>query len=190
MRWFIILTVTFMVTPVAAENLLVNPDFDLDPTVPGNGWSNIGTGSFLWIQTNGDPMPPSARTDQIGDESMVLFQCVSINGAMSLDFSARSYTHSSIGMASNGVFLSVFPTGDCSGDPIETVTTDQNSAPNWYFRERVGYISPANTLSARIELSSEANGTNNFISWDNVMLSSQIVATDTRYWGSIKAIYK
>lgn len=190
MRWIVILTVALMVTPATAENLLVNPDFDLDPTVPGNGWSTIGSGTLLWNQANGDPTPPSARTDQIGTESMVLFQCISVTDGMSVDFSARSFTHSSIGTASNGVSLTVFPTGDCSGAPIETVTTDRQSFPGWVLRERFGYITPANTLSARIELSSDANGTNNFISWDNVMFSSQITATETRTWGSIKAIYK
>jgi len=190
MRWLVFLTVTLLATPVTAENLLVNPDFDLDPTVPGNGWSTIGTGSFLWVQTNGDPMPPSARTDQNGTESMILFQCVEVTGDMGLDFSALSFTHSSIVPANNGVSLSVFSTLDCSGTPIETVLTDQTSSPNWYLRERIGYITPVNAFSARIELFSEANGSNNYISWDSVRIITPSTPTDTRTWGSIKALYK
>ena len=190
MRWLVFLTVTLLATSVAAENLLVNPDFDLDPTVPGNGWSTIGTGSFLWVQADGDPMPPAARTDQNGTESMILFQCVEVTGGMGLDFSARSFTHGSTGLSANGVSLSVFPTLDCSGPPIETIPTDQESFPDWYLRERFGYITPANTLSARIELSSDANGTINNISWDSVKLITPSTPTETRTWGSIKAIYK
>jgi hypothetical protein len=144
----------------------------------------------VWNQAFGYPLMPSARTDQNGTESMILFQCVEVTGGAGLDFSAYSFTHSAVGLAANGVSLSVFPTLDCSGPPIETVPTDQGSFPDWYLRERFGYITPANTLSARIELSSEANGTVNNISWDSVKLITPSTPTETRTWGSIKAIYK
>ena len=190
MRWLVFLAVTLFATSVTADNLLINPDFDLDPTIPGNGWSSTGTGSFLWIQSGGDPAPPSARTSQVGDESMILFQCVAVTGGLTLDFSSRSYTHSSSVPAHNGVSLSVFPTADCSGAPIETVIADQNSVPGWYMRERIGYVTPANTLSARIELFSEANGANNDISWDHVILTSQVTAAEASTWGGVKTLFR
>ena len=62
MRWFALLATMLLAVPVAAQNLLSNPDFDLDPTVPGNDWSTTGTGDLLWNQGKGDPSPPSART--------------------------------------------------------------------------------------------------------------------------------
>ena len=190
MRWLIFLMTALLVTPVMAENLLTNPEFDLDPTIPGNGWSTVGTGLFLWNQSSGDPTAPSARTDQIDDESMILFQCVEITGGLTFDFSARSYTHSSIGASNNGVALSVYESSDCSGDPIETVYTDQTTFPNWALRERQGYTAPANALSARIELFSEANGDNNYISWDNVKLTTPSVPVETKNWSNIKALFR
>jgi hypothetical protein len=190
MRWMVMLAATLLAGSATAENLLFNPDFDLDPTVPGNGWSTIGTGAFTWGQAFGAPTPPSARTDQSDAESMILYQCVSITGGMTLDFSARSFTHGSIGSASNGVALSVYTTVDCSGDPIETVFTDQLSFPSWALRERFDYVTPTSTLSARIELLSEANGDISNISWDNVMVSPQSTPVVTRSWRSMKALFK
>jgi hypothetical protein len=182
--------ITLLVAPVAAQNLLTNPDFDLDPTVLANGWSTTGTGALLWNDGKGDPSPPSARTDQSGTERMILFQCVAIVGGASYNFSARSYTHASTGPATNGVSLSVFPTVDCSGDPIENVPTNQESFPNFALRERIGYVTPGNARSARIELLSDANGTMNDISWDNIMVDGPPVPVEDGTWGAIKALYR
>jgi len=190
MRLIALLATTLLAAPVAAQNLLTNPDFDLDPTVPGNGWSTTGTGALLLNQAIGDPSPPSARTNQSGTESMILFQCVAITEGASYDFSARSYTHSSTAPATNGVSLSVFATVDCSGAPIENIPTNQGSFPNFALRERVGYVTPVNARSARIELLSDANGAINHISWDNIMLGGPPVPVEAGTWGTIKALYK
>jgi len=176
--------------PAVAQNLLTNPDFDLDPTVPGNGWTAEGTGVFAWNQFEGDPSLPSAQTTQVDSESMILFQCVEITGDTPYSFSSRSFTHSSTVPATNGVSLSVYPTTDCSGAPIESVDTDQSSFPDWGLRQRDGYITPANALSARIELYSTANGTVNDISWDHVFVREATVASERTTWGGIKARYR
>jgi len=190
MRLIALLATTLLAAPVAAQNLLINPDFDLDPNVPGNGWSTTGAGALLWDQGIGDPSPPSARTNQSGTERMILFQCVAIVGGASYDFSARSYTHRSIGPATNSVSLSVFSTLDCSGTAIENITTNQESYPNFALRERVGYVTPANARSARIELLSDANGATNEISWDNIIVEGPPVPVDAGTWGAIKTQYK
>lgn len=163
---------TILTTSVSA-NLLENPDFDLDPTNPANGWTAEGTGSLIWNQTSGDPSPPSARTNQFAGESMILYQCVGIVGGTSYDFSARSFTHSSIGSGTNGVRMSVYSSNDCSGLALETVATNQTSFPNWALREQNGYIAPVDASSARIELYSAGNEDQNQISWDNVMVDGQ-----------------
>jgi len=121
---------------------------------------------------------------------MVLNQCVGIIGGESYDFMVNSFTHGAIGPALNSVSLSVYSTVDCSGSPIETVFTDQLSFPDWALREHLDYITPANALSARILLSSEANGETSRISWDNVVIRQHVVATDHRTWGCIKAMYR
>src|SRR4026209_1456336 len=139
MRLIALLATLLLAAPVAAQNLLINPDFDLDPTVPANGWSTTRTRGPVWGQAVGDPGPPSARTTQSDAESMILFQCVPIVGGASYDFSAHSYTYTSIGPATNSVSLSVFATTDCSGVAIENIETNQQSFPNFSFRERVGY---------------------------------------------------
>lgn len=172
MKLSIFTLLTILATSVSA-NLLENPDFDLDPTISGNGWTAVGTGSFLWNQSGGDPSPPSARTNQFAGESMILYQCVGIVGGTSYDFSARSFTHSSIGTGTNGVRMSVYSSNDCSGLALETVATDQTSFPDWALRERNGYIAPASASSARIELYSEGNEDQNQISWDNVIVDGQ-----------------
>lgn len=64
-----LLATMLLAMPVAAQNLLVNPDFDLDPTVSGNGWSTTGTGTLSWNQATGEPSAPSARTSQNGQSS-------------------------------------------------------------------------------------------------------------------------
>lgn len=108
-------TLILAAAPAVAQNLLDNPQFAQDPTVPGNGWETEGTGTFTWNQSSGDPATPSARTTQHSDEAMILFQCVEILGDMNYGFWSRSYTHASVGGASNGVRLSVFASSDCTG---------------------------------------------------------------------------
>ena len=99
-----------------------------------------------------------------------------------------------INIASNadhhGEGLSVFATVDCSGDPIENVPTNQQSFPNFSLRERIGYVTPADARSARIELLSDANGAMNDISWDNIMVDGPPVPVEYGTWGAIKALYK
>jgi len=137
---FLILAVS---APSFAQNLLTNPQFDLDPTIPGNGWETEGTGELVWNTITGQPSAPSARTNQFDDESMILFQCVQIVGGTDYDFSAQSFTHLSIGTSTNGVRLSVYDSADCSGSPLETVPTNQGGFPNWSLRERFGYAAPS-----------------------------------------------
>jgi hypothetical protein len=190
MRWIALLATLLLAAPVAAQNLVINPDFDLDPTIPANGWSTTGTGALVWHQATGDPNPPSARTTQNGSESMILFQCVPIVGEASYDFSARSYTFTSIGPATNSVSLSVFTTADCSGAAIENIATNQQSFPNFSLRERIGYVAPVTAQSGRIELLSNANGATNDIAWDNVMVVGPPVPVAAGTWGAIKALYQ
>jgi hypothetical protein len=121
---------------------------------------------------------------------MTLYQCVPIVGGSSYDFSARSYTYTSIGLAFNRVSLTVFESNDCSGSPIETVETNQESFPNFALRERNDYPAPANARSARIELLSSANGTINDIAWDNIILTGPAVPVEAGTWGAIKALYR
>lgn len=188
--YILVVLVVLLAATASAQNLIVNPDFDLDPTIPGNGWTAIGTGILSWNEGTGDPDPPSARTEQSDTESMILCQCVEILGGRAYDFSARSYTHAAIGSASNGVSLSVYESVDCSGSPIETTPTDQSSFPDWALREYEGYISPPNALSARIELHSDANGDIDNVSWDNVKLTVQPLDARPSTWGGIKALYR
>ena len=191
MRLITLLATMLLAAPVTAQNLLVNPDFDLDPTISGNGWSTTGTGTLSWNQAAGEPSAPSARTSQDGTELMVLSQCVPIVGGSSYDFSARSHTYTSISPARNGVSLSVFTTDDCSGAPIENVPTNQETFPtDFALRERNGYVVPANARSARIELLSDANGAINDITWDHVVLAGPAVAVEDGTWGAIKALYR
>jgi hypothetical protein len=190
MRLIALLATMLLAAPVAAQNLLINPDFDLDPTLPANGWSTTGTGALVWNQPIGDPSPPSARTTQSGTESMMLFQCVPIVGGASYDFSARSYTYSSTAPATNSVSLSVFATADCSGAAIENIATNQQSFPNFGLRERIGYVAPVTAQSGRIELLSNANGANNDIASDNVMVVGPPVPVAAGTWGAIKALYQ
>jgi hypothetical protein len=190
MRRIAFLSLVLFAAAASGQNLIVNPDFDLDPTIPGNGWTAIGTGILSWNEGTGDPDPPSARTGQSDTESMILCQCVEILGGRTYDFSARSYTHASIGSSSNGVSLSVYESVDCSGSPIETTFTDLESYPDWALREYVGYISPPNALSARIELHSDANGDIDDVSWDSVKLAAQPLAAEPSTWGGIKALYR
>jgi len=190
MRWIALLATTLWAAPVAAQNLLINPDFDQDPTVSGNGWSATGTGSLEWNQALGDPSPPSARTHQTGTQSMTLWQCVPIVAGSSYDFSARSYTYTSTAPAMNRVALAVFASDDCSGAPIETVIANQQTFPNFALRERIGYVAPLNARSARIELLSDANSTVNDITWDNVILHGPATPVAYGTWGAIKAVYR
>ncbi len=190
MRSIIILVAMLAATIVSAQNLIINPDFDLDPTITENGWSTIGTGVLEWNQSTGDPSPPSAHTLQENEESMILFQCVAIIGGTTYDFSARSFTHAATGLATNGVTLSFYDNTDCTGEPIETVTTNQLSFPNFAMRSRSNYLAPVNAQGARIELTSTANGTISNISWDNVMLLGNGVAADSKAWSDIKDFYR
>lgn len=191
MRLFILLIMPILVAaPAAAQNLLENPQFNLDPTVPGHGWTVSGTGTAAWVPGAGDPEPPSVRTTQSGAESMSLFQCVEIVGGLTYDFWTRSYTHSSIGAARNGVRLVIFAATGCSGAELEIVGTDTNAVPNWYQRLRLGYVAPPGAGSALFELYSEANGDNNDISWDDTMLREHVVAAEKSSWGTLKALYR
>jgi len=190
MLWKILTIVVLLATPSLAQNLLQNPDFDLDPTIPGNGWDIIGTGIFEWLPNDGYPAAPSVAMDQVADESMILCQCAPVVGGEEYNFSSYSYTPSSYGGATNGVYLSTYSTPDCSGIPIETVKADQASAPDWYFRERVGYIVPGSAMSAKIELRSVANGGRNNICWDHVVLERQLVPVKNNSWGNVKALYR
>jgi hypothetical protein len=190
MRLIALLATMLLAAPAAAQNLLVNPDFDLDPTIAGNGWSKTGTGTLVWFETFGDPSPPCARSTQNGAESMILYQCVHIVGGATYDFSGRSFTHSSIGLAHNSVSLSVYATDDCSGAPIENVETNQNSFPNFSLRQRFGYVAPLNARSARIELLSDAGGTTDDISWDTIILTGPATAVESGTWGTIKSFYR
>ena len=45
-------------------NLLINPEFDLDPAT--NGWTYVGTGTLSHNNSSGQPALPSARTDHTG----------------------------------------------------------------------------------------------------------------------------
>jgi hypothetical protein len=191
MRWIALVAVVLLASPAAAQNLLLNPDFDLDPTGGGTGWVATGSGSFTWNQGVGDPAPPSIRTTQNNDESMTVCQCVQITALGTYDFSARSYTNSATGSAQNGVSLSVFTSTDCSGSPLETVSTNTVTFPNWALRERTGYVAPMGAQSGLIILSSAANGTVSDISWDSVILTGPgTVDATPKSWGMLKDLYK
>ncbi len=167
-------TFTLLATSAAAANLLKNPDFDLDPTNPANGWTAVGNGTLSHNVNKGDLAPPSARCDNTEVQSLTLQQCVGIVGGTPYDFSARSFTHLSTGegVSTNSVSVSFFSSSDCTDDFLSNVPTDTGSFPNWALREAKGVLAPANANSARIELNAEATGAGTImnISWDNVIL--------------------
>jgi hypothetical protein len=167
----LVLIAACLAHPVAAQNLVVNSGFDLDPTDPANGWATDGTGWLSHILWFGDPAPPSARTDCEGAEWLVLSQCVRVAAGESYEFSARSYTHHAITAATNSVSLSFFSDPDCSAGWLTTVATDHQSFPNWALRWSTDVIAPAGATAARIELNADAAGYLMNISWDDVVVT-------------------
>ena len=152
-----------------ADNLLVNPNFDLDPTDPANGWIAVGTGTVEFLGGVGQPDPPSVRLLATAGQAVTLEQCRPIQGGTPYDFRARSYTSQAIGDATNSVALSVFSLEGCSG-LLETVATDLGEFPDWYLRRRHGYVPPLAAASARIELASIANSAVDDIYFDSAFL--------------------
>ena len=156
----------------AVVNLLTNPDFVLDPTIPVNGWTAVGTGTLSHNLLEGDPALPSARADNVLSQSLTLQQCVGITGGTAYDFSARSFTHRSDGTSTNSVSVSFFSSADCTGF-LSNVPTSTLLFPSWALREAFGVVAPASANSARMELFADAGpdslDTMN-ISWDNVIL--------------------
>ncbi len=153
-----------------AQNLLTNPDFDLDPTNPANGWIVNGTGLLSHSLGTGDPAPPSARVDTTGPQWLDLHQCVEVDPGAAYDFWARSYTHTSYGSSSNSVSVSFFSTADCSSGLILNVPTEHNLFPNWSLRWSHEVVAPPGASSARIELAADGADAEMDISWDDVML--------------------
>lgn len=163
----------------APQNLLVNPNFDLDPSNPSNGWTIVGTGTLTHVTGNGYPAPPCARVDTTGSESLGLEQCAPIAPGERLDFSGYSYTHNATSAAHNEIVVSFFASADCSGAVLDTAPTTGLSFPDWAYRWAEWVAPPPGASSARFELTAEANGFTMNISWDTVELApSRILFKD------------
>jgi hypothetical protein len=152
-----------------ADNLLVNPNFDLDPTDPANGWTSVGDGTVEFLSGIGMPDPPSVRLLAMAGQAVTLEQCRPIQGGLPYDFGARSFTNDAFGDSQNSVALSVFSLEGCSG-LLETVEADLETFPDWADRRRHGYQAPPAAQSARIELASLSNSGVDDIDFDSAFL--------------------
>lgn len=159
---------------VSAQNLLVNPDFDLDPSDPGNGWVVVGTGRLTFDTGDGYPAAPSAYVDCAGDEYLYLQQCVAIPPGATIDFGAHSLTWFSSVPSHNRVAVSFFAGSDCGGTALGTEPTTGVSFPGggWAYRWAEDVVPPVGAGSARLDLIAEANSAQVTIVWDTIYLGN------------------
>jgi hypothetical protein len=152
----------------AAENLLVNPDFDLSPVT--SGWSAVGTGSVTHLVGFGHPAP-SAQLDAEGSELIALQQCRPVSGDTLYDVEARTYTSFASGLSTNAVRIRWYALEGCSDEIESAELIDTIYTPGGFaLRHLRGVSSPADAQSARVDLEVVANGTPTQVFFDAVYL--------------------
>jgi hypothetical protein len=164
--WWLMVAVAF---PVSAQNLLQNPNFDLD----ASGWTVSGSGTATW-SANGSPTRGAIllSATSTGPEVSV-FQCVAISAPAVIDVGARSFTSSSFGDGStNEMNVSLFSGTACSGAILGTISVASGTfdpPDNWFNRRALTQPLPAGTQSARVELKANAGTGQMIIYFDTVV---------------------
>ena len=173
MRIAVVLACTLTAAGVAgAQNLLVNPVFDLDPTNPANGWTILGDGTVEFNTSLGYPAAPSARLSATGAQAVRLEQCVAVDPDVVYGFSAVSHTEQANGNGANSISVQLFTSADCSSGDFESVTTSVETVPEptWVLRQGQTFLGAQQAHSALISLASIANGDTDVIDFDTVFL--------------------
>lgn len=173
-RLLFVACTVLLASTAAAQNLLMNPGFDLDPTNPANGWTTEGNGVLSHYSGAGDPAPPSARAETTDPQWLTLQQCIGVVAGMKYQFSARSFTNRGTGSATNSVSLSFFSSIDCTSGLLSNVPTDNGTFPGWYYRWADDVVAPPGAVAARIELAADGAGGVMDILWDDVIVQPDI----------------
>lgn len=156
--------------PLSAQNLLQNPNFDLD----ASGWSVSGSGTATWSSNQGSPTRGAIFLSATSTGPNVsVFQCVAISAPAVIDVGARSFTSSSFGTGSTSdLTVSLFSGTACSGTVLGTIPVVSGTfdpPDNWFNRRALTQSLPAGTQSARVEISASAGTGQMLILYDTVV---------------------
>jgi hypothetical protein len=155
--------------PLSAQNLLQNPNFDLDTS----GWSVSGSGTATWINS-GSPTGGAIYLSATNTgPNVTAFQCVAISAPAVIDVGGRSYTASSFGNGSTTEMTVKFFSGTgCSGTVLATIPVDTGTfdpPDNWFNRRVLTQSLPAGTQSARVEISAGGGDGQMLIYYDTMV---------------------
>jgi hypothetical protein len=171
------------VTPVSAQNLVVNGNFDSDTS----SWNFTTPGTFTHSSSlDADGAAPASGSGQLANTSPVAYgtsfaaQCITtgIVAGNSYDWGARirfdsGNTQTATGRAT--VVVSFFDGGSCSGSNVGSSTTPNflsSTTDVWTQMEVLGFTAPTGAVSAQLGLWTtkvESSGTMT-VNFDNVVL--------------------
>lgn len=171
MKWkvsaFALLLVLAVVGTAAAQNLLVNPNFDSNVA----GWSFTTPGTFTWdssLDANSNPLSGSGRLDNTSPATFgtsFAAQCVAVTGGSNYDFwtqiripSGQTQTGYANGVVNfyDGASCGGSNVGGFASPSVLSTTTD-----TWVQSQLLTQLAPASAVSAQVNLwvnKAEANG--------------------------------
>lgn len=160
-RWLpmgVLVCTAVLAGSAAAQTAVVNGEFNADPTIGGNGWTQGGAFGSSQNVADGSPAAPSvqlATSSQAVDDQ--LLQCVdlttvALSGVTVFDFGARIKNIQFVGTAT--MTVDFFPNANCTGGTTGSSTTNASAGATNGFTEftRSGAARPGGTSGARITL--------------------------------------
>lgn len=152
--------------PAAAQNAVVNANFDSDITVWAVVIPPFGAGQWTGFDLNGSPMSGSLRftnTSPNAAQALGGSQCVPASAGSSYSFGTWAWVpafQTETGLAQ--AFVRWYPAAGCAGAQIATTSAPGVSAPqSWQLSTVPNALAPAGTASARFYvqvLKNEADG--------------------------------
>ncbi len=151
----------------AAQNLLVNPNFDANVT----GWSFTTPGTFTWdssLDADSNPLSGSGRLDNtspVAAGSSFAAQCVAVTGGSNYDFLAKIRIPS--GQSQTGyanVVVNFYNAASCSGSNVGGTASPSvlsTTSDTWVQSQVLAFAAPGTAVSAQVNLwvnKAEANG--------------------------------
>ena len=142
----------------AAQNLLVNPNFNSDVS----GWSFTTPGTFTWDSSLDADSNPSSGSGRLDNTSPAAFgtsfaaQCVAVTGGSSYDFSAQIRIPS--GQTDTGyaaVVANFYNAASCGGSNVGGTSTPQvlsTTTNTWVLSQVLAFAAPGTAVSAQVSL--------------------------------------
>jgi hypothetical protein len=155
---FALLLVLVTAGTAAAQNLLVNPNFDSDVS----GWSFTTPGTFTWDSTLDADSNPSSGSGRLENGSTVAFgtsfaaQCVAVTGGSNYDLMVQIRIPS--GQTDSGyamINVNFYNAASCGGSNVGGASSPQvlsTTTDTWVLSQVLNQAAPGTAVSAQVSL--------------------------------------